>query len=168
MPDVIDMDQWPAYLDGIRREVEQMTFQAALGDIRDDLERQYQGEFSTESGPDGTPWDPWHFRRPDAPANHPTLTVSGNLSASLQGGSGNIEEIGERTLTHGTNLRYAGIHQDGATFRTGIPLISRGGGYLPVGTKITIPPRPFVGFAEDTIDKACEHVADHVVKTLKR
>lgn len=168
MPDVIDMDKFDDYLASIGGELDEMSFEPALGEIRDDLEKQYAAGFSAETAPNGQSWDPWFFRRLNGPENHPTLKVSGALSQSLQGGAGNIEEIGERTLKHGTSLRYAGIHQDGATFTTKIPLISRTGQYLPAGSRITIPPRPFVGFSEATIDAACEHVADHIVESLKR
>lgn len=166
MPDAITQEQLPEYLESIRREFEELRFEPALGRIRDDLRGQYRDQFAAQSGPNGEAWEPWHFRHPMAPDDHPTLQVSGRLAGSLQGGADGVEEIGERSLVHGTRVPYAGIHQDGATFRTGVWLIARDGWYLPPGSRITIPARPFVGISEETLDAACEHVADHIVDSL--
>lgn len=63
--------------------------------------------------PDGTPYKPLKFPRPNG-GDRP-LRDTGALLASLGGGSGHVRRVGGNSLVIGTNLDYAATHQYGAT-----------------------------------------------------
>lgn len=157
---------------GVADQFEAINFRPALEKTAKYLSKLHAGYFRSEAGPAG-PWLPWHFRSLSAPAEHPTLRVSGRLAASLEGGSDHVEEYtgdggSNQGLAWGTAVPYAGIHQAGASFTTGIPLVSRTGGFLPAGSRITIPARPHVGLTEESVKPILEYVADHAVQSLKK
>lgn len=123
--------------------------------------------FSSSSGPDGS-WEPWHWRSLDAPESHNTLIVSQKLAFSMQpDADGNINEISGDKLEYGTSIEYAAIHQEGADITTGIPMKSRDGTkWLPAGSNITIPARPFVGLKDPDEAMLAEELADWIVEPL--
>ena len=147
-----------------------MDMSAPLKEIAEKpLAQQIRRSFDLEVGPDGTAWEPWHFRAPWSPEEHPTLYVSGALFESyLPGGAHHIQEIGPKEMEYGSDLPYAEIHQNGATFTLGIPLIGRDGGGIAAGTQITIPARPVMGWAEETVAEAEMIIAIHTVQTLSK
>lgn len=144
-------------------------FTEAFSDIaHGPLSQQIRREFDLEVGPDGNPWEPWHFRTPWAPEDHPTLRVSGDLYWSYLAGADHVESFGPQEMEFGSALPYAGIHQDGATFTTGIPMVSRTGGWIAAGTQITIPARPVVGWADETVEAAEQIIGVAMVEMLAK
>ncbi|MDO8838020.1 MAG: phage virion morphogenesis protein [Parvibaculum sp.] len=102
-----------------------------------------QRRFDTGIGPDGVPW-PVSMRA--AEEGGLTLVDSARLYGSI------TFEAGPQDVAWGTDVAYAGVHQDGATIE------AKGGGYmkfsLPGGgfaqvRSVTIPARPFMGFDEE-------------------
>jgi len=76
--------------------------------IRNDLKENLRAGRS----PDGTPFRPLKFPRPNGKTS--PLWDTGALARSVGGaGGGHVETRTADTLTLGTNLEYAGIHQDG-------------------------------------------------------
>jgi phage gpG-like protein len=162
----------PRFLGGVFVQIESQfnsisyepTLKGWLPDFYQSLER----HFDARESPAGQSWPEWAFRAMTAPQSHETLEVSGRLKESLRSGSEHIEDVGDRHLTAGTSVPYAKIHQEGASFNLGIGLISRDGSrYLPPGTHINIPARPFMGVDEQSLDSLCDRVADRVVDALK-
>ncbi len=169
-------DQIVDGFEGLEQVILEMVDRAAQADFTDtldgfvpDLERTHQDHFQNRSSPDGNAWEPTHWFRP-ANNDHNTLEDRGVLRGSLiRGAQGNITEIVDNQLEFGTEVDYAGIHQFGATIIIGIGLVTRGGkgGYLPAGTQIVIPPRPFVGMTESRVDLFTEAAADDLVNIIR-
>lgn len=150
-------------------EFERLSFTDPLSDVEVLLEEAHQEYFDNRAGPSGEPWQEWYFRSLDAPEEHPTLEVSGALRDSMRtGGTGNISEITDRSLTWGSGLVYAGIQNFGATFRLGVFLIGRDGGRIPPGTEITIPQREFMGLTDEKTDEITALLAESVIEQIKR
>lgn len=169
MPDVIDLDQIDAYLQGISADLQQADFSGGMRQSADVLRQSHKQGFDSETGPSGKKWEPWHWRRPEASDSHKTLTDTGALQASVIGGPDHIENIGKDSLEFGTSKEYAGIHQHGGNVVTKIGMVGRGGvGYLPPGSEIVVPKREFVGMNEATVDKVVNTLADAAVEALKR
>lgn len=163
----VELDQLPGLFGEIGEQISKMEFAEPLAYIADQLRDLHEGYFDAETGPSGEPWSPWFYRSESAPNNHPTLFVTGRLRQSMIDGPDHIESIDGNTLTFGTGVPYASIHNEGASIITGIPLISRGGHYLPAGSQITIPQREFVGMNQPSVDRAGETVLEYVVAQLK-
>lgn len=124
-------------------------------------------EFAGEVNPYGVPWEEWHFSAEYPPVDHKTLQASGALMASfITQHAGHVEEVGEREMIVGSELVYAGIHDQGATFITGIWLFGRDGGAIPPGTEITIPQRQIVGWNDELTEKCYDEISDFVRKGL--
>ena len=133
------------------------------------LREQVAESFAQEKSGAGQPWEPWHWRRFDTPDSHPTLDVSSTLKSSYLGqGAGHVEEISTHDLEWGSQIRYARIHEHGATIRSPFPMVGRGGrGYIPAGTELKIPARPVGGWADKTLDAAGELIADAGIAAIK-
>jgi phage gpG-like protein len=150
----IDIGEIPRLFAEVSQQLSSMTFEEPLAEIADDLRILHAGYFDSEAGPSGEAWLPWYFRSEDAPKSHPTLFVTGRLRQSMIDGPDHIETVGPNMLTFGTDVPYAAIHNFGATITTGIPLIGRGGNYLPAGSRLTIPQREFIGMNDESVDHA--------------
>lgn len=169
MTEVVEgIEGFEALIKDTVRAAQDIDYTDVLDSFTDDLEEQHAEYFATESGPDGERWEPWFWRSLSASDTHPTLDSSGELRESLLPGNlGHVEDIQPDSLTWGTDLPYAGIHQEGAVMRTGVPLTSRGGiWFLPAGTEIEIPQRKFVGMNEALLTKLQNKIADHVVRVI--
>ena len=81
--------------------------------------------------PAGTPWAPWSedYAR-TRHTGHSLLRAQGHLLESIVG-----RVVGDDTVTVGSNLRYAAIHQFG-----GLPGMAPGAA--------AIPPRPYLGLSD--------------------
>lgn len=167
--DAVPLEQFGRVLLEVEADFRNADLEPALHDCADILRESHRQIFDSQSAPDGSPWEPWHWRRPEASDSHPTLRDTGALLASVVGGADHIENISARDLEFGTSKKYAGIHQSGASFTTGIGLVGRGGvGFIPAGTRITVPARPFVGVNDKALDAMVNTIADAVVEALKR
>ena len=154
------------FLQKMHDEVDNLDFTDALGEIVEKLEEVTQVNFGNRTSPDGEPWAESFFRKFGGTI-HPTLEATGGLRGSLrEGGDGNVFQLSGDSFEFGTDLSHAGIQQEGATIITGVALISRDGHYLPVGSRLVIPPRPFLGLSDEFIDASCEVVADHIIDVV--
>ncbi|MGH7027376.1 phage virion morphogenesis protein [Brevundimonas sp.] len=116
--------------------------------------------FETQKGPDGDPWEP--SLRAKATGGQ-TLVDSGRLRQSM------TWNASRDSAEWGTNLIYAGVHQDGAT------IAAKGDGHLGfvipgIGFRspkeVVIPARPFLGVDADDEDEIDDIVQDYIAEVL--
>lgn len=137
------------------------------------FEKEAQESFSRQASPKGEPWPPWQWTTYPVFLTqnfHPTLVVSGKLRGSLKrGGTGNISVVTPQEVAFGSNVVYAVIHLFGATIQsTGVPLIHKSGrGWLPIGSRINIPARPFMGFTEEMLEDFTTALTDRALEVAK-
>lgn len=133
-----------------------------------DLARdQVTQQFETESDPEGNPWPEWEWTSEYPVVEHPTLDHTGMLKASfLTQQAGHVEEVNERDLIFGSEVNYANIHDQGASFILGIWLFGRHGGALRPGTRITIPQRQIVGWSEKTLALCDDAILDEFERQI--
>lgn len=144
----------------IAKDLEKIDKTDAMHECCDVLRQQVTREFALEQDPFGAPWKQWYWSASYPVSPHKTLQASGMLMASfVTQQAGHIERVDGNSLAFGSEVKYAGIHQDGATFRLGIWLFGRAGGVKRPGDMITIPARPIVGWPEDTIAACGDIVA---------
>jgi phage gpG-like protein len=121
-----------------------------------------QERFDTETAPDGSRWTPSVRARTEGGK---TLTQSARLRQSL---THNV--MGRDQVEAGTNVIYAGVHNQGATIR------ASGGGKLrfrlPGGLgfrsvdQVIIPQRQFVGISHDGEDEIVAQAEDFFAEVL--
>lgn len=164
-----DVNDLPGVFSELAQDFDKADYGPTLGEFADDLREVHQNYFLGEFGPSGKDWQPWRWRSPDAPENHPTLNVTGRLRDSLVTNNGDhIERTDSRELTWGTSVPYAGAHNFGGV--STVPaggLVGRFGGYLPPGKQIVLPQREHVGIDGNKADQYTETLADAVVKAMK-
>lgn len=140
------------------------------------LQTDHQARFDSRSSPSGESWPEWQFMRwpiDDALLGHQTLESSKTLRKSLMiGGGDNVSEIKgsglAKTLFWGSKVPYAAIHNFGAEFTLGIPLIHKSGkGFIPAGARIKIPQREFVGLTPENVDNFATFLLDDTIRMLK-
>lgn len=141
------------------------------------LQKDHQARFDARKAPDGTVWPEWQFMRwplDKGLVGHQTLESSGRLRRSLMiGGEDNVSQVEgsglATTLLWGSRVPYAAIHNFGASFTLGIPLIHKSGKpFLPVGTLINIPQREFVGLTPKNIEDFASWLLDDAIQFLVR
>lgn len=103
------------------------------------LESSTIDRFDDETAPDGTPWEPSIRARE---TGGKTLTDKGLLRGSI------TYVAGPDQVEWGSNLIYAGVHQDGAVIEpvnaSHLKFRLPGGGWVTVD-RVEIPARPFLG-----------------------
>lgn len=137
--------------------------------------------FEQGQSPAGVPWAPLKRPRANSKGGDKPLRDKGLLMASLTArGMNHIEDITDDRLEFGTNLDYAGIHQDGGTIhfpdkRRGPgekPWVFPGPDGNPIFTRhikehdVTIPARPFLGISDSLAEQVGEMLADEVERQL--
>jgi len=131
------------------------------------LKKQIQNQFDREQAPDGSAWQPWHYRRLSTSADHKTLQASGDMMRSFLGeGSGHVESFGSHDLEWGSDIAYAEIHDTGATITVGVWLFGKAGGVIRPGDQLNIPERPIVGWSEKTLDDCADMISEHIVSNI--
>jgi len=166
VPQAIEAKQFSGFIGRVLAETTEPNAQPALKEWVDAFADETRENYTAERSPGGQPWSRWRFRPLDAPDDHPTLFISGALQASVTqpGSTGNINEVGSDSVTYGTNIPYAASHQYGAQLRTERSLVGRGGrGYIPAGTLVNIPARPFLGVTDSQANQAASMIARHIV-----
>jgi phage virion morphogenesis protein len=103
----------------------------ALADIGETLVASTLERFETSTAPDGTPWQPSHRAEKE---DGKTLVDTGRLRGSIG------YEVGPDSVSVGSNLVYARIHQLG--------------GKAGRGHSVTLPPRPYLGISGADIQEA--------------
>lgn len=113
-----------------------------MREIAASMEAWTQHRFETERAPDGTPWK--RSRRAIEEGGQ-TLTKSARLRQSLS------HRSSAKTAETGTNVVYAGVHQEGAVIRpkNAKALVFRVGGRFVTAQKVEIPARPFLGIGPE-------------------
>ncbi len=149
--------------------------------------------FDESRGPDGSPWAA--LKRPrDRQRDQKGKKAGGGsgqkplrdtlllmLSVTARG-EGHKEEIGPTSLVWGSNLPYAGTHQEGRTVQ--VPEIARPRGTKALAWKdgagkmvfrrharahsVTIPARPFVGMTDRLANQMASMAADYAVGELMK
>ncbi len=129
----------------------------AMDDIGAQIVGNTQRRFETGKGPGGAAWKP-SLRAIEQGGQ--TLRDSGRLMASL------THVAGANSVTIGTNVVYAGIHQFGGTIRakTAKGLRFKGPNGWRRLQQVVIPARPFLGFDADDRDDVTEIVAGHIAR----
>jgi len=117
-----------------------------------------------KEGPMGQAWPEWNeLYALDRHGNQSLLEGSGALVDSIQSlVTGDQVEVG-------TNLIYAGVHQDGATIKPvkAKKLRFQMGGESFAVDSVTIPARPFVGVSSDNLDELKELLNDWIRDVIK-
>lgn len=164
-----NIEELQGVYDAIAAAHDATNYQGALGVVADDLRDVHQNYFLGSFGPSGEDWKPWYWRDPDVSNDHPTLIAHGRLRDSLVTLSpDHIEAIAPREMTWGTSVPYAGVHNFGAVVTVGGKgLVGRFGGFIPPGSKLTIPQREHVGMNDETTTNVVDKVADAAVEQLK-
>lgn len=111
LAETIDIAQLPAWLEKAQRALDTANWQPALKGCRLVIIGHTKGNFAAGKSPQGATWAPLKHR------SGKPLRDKGLLMASVtaSGAAGNVETITDSTLTFGTNLDYASIHQRGGT-----------------------------------------------------
>lgn len=113
--------------------------------------------FEDEKSPSGKAWKK-SYRA--ASSGGQTLSDSGTLKNSIgYHATANSVEVG-------TNIKYAKVHQEGATIKpkTKKFLAFRLGGGWVRKKKIKIPKREFLGFSKEDIEEIEDTIMDHIDK----
>ncbi len=125
---------------------------AAAGDDMTPLMREFasymeartEERFETETAPGGDPWPPSIRALVEGGQ---TLTQSARLRQSI------TSQVTATSVTHGTNVIYAAIHQVGGVIEpvnADFLVFDVPGAGIRRARRVTIPPRPFVGI--DDVD----------------
>ncbi|MEX2450913.1 MAG: phage virion morphogenesis protein [Rhodospirillales bacterium] len=120
------------------------------------------GEFSTrerfekQHDPDGKPWKP--NRR-----GGQILTDTARLRDSI------THDAGDTYASWGTNVIYAGVHQEGAVIepKNADRLAFRIGSQLIFAKRVEIPARPFLGLSNDDENEISRIAADYFREALQ-
>jgi phage gpG-like protein len=141
-----------------RRMVDTSPLMSRIGQaVEGDIEERFQ----TETAPDGGRWAPSIRAREEGGK---TLTASARLRQSM---THNVR--GRDEVEVGTNLIYAGVHQDGSTIRGGSgPLRFRlpGGLGFRSPEEVVIPARPFLGVSRDGEAEILAQAEDYLAEML--
>jgi phage virion morphogenesis protein len=161
---------------GVRIEIDDAEAKAGLvrlaeagGDLKPALRsigaaiiKNTQLRFEAERSPTGVPWQ--KSRRAQAQGGK-TLQDSRRLYSSIT-----ARVVGDTTLEVGTNVVYAAVHQFGAVIRpkTKKRLAFRipGGGFRSAAS-VTIPARPFLGFAQEDREDVADIIANHLRRAVR-
>jgi phage gpG-like protein len=155
------------------------------------LSAESKGCFDQSRDPDGNPWAA--LRRPrerkrdkrarGGGGGQKPLRDSDVLMLSVTArGEGHVEELGPTSLRWGTNLPYAGTHQEGKTIRVpewraeqgGKPRVFKAADGKAVFTRhirayeVEIPARPFLGVTDRLAGRMADMAADYARRLFLR
>src|ERR1700747_2601867 len=112
----LDLSQLAAHFEAQGKSLANVSLLKPLRVIRQLVVRDIEQNFNQSHAPDGTPWLPLRFARPNSQGADKPLYSRGFLLASAVGsGVGHIEEITGNSLTIASTLPQAAVHQYGAT-----------------------------------------------------
>lgn len=142
------LDQVGAVFLDIDQKFMQADFTDALTEFRGDLEQDESQNWTGRHSPVGTAWPKLAASTIARKGHDQPLVLTGALRESMTDHTSqhHIGDVSHRGLIFGTDLPYAGVHQDGASL---------------------IPQREFAGMDEDLLDKAVNRIVDSLVDQLK-
>ncbi|HBL47656.1 phage virion morphogenesis protein [Gimesia sp.] len=140
------------FLNGVVNRLEQPKASKVLSEWNDELAGDLAKGFLSGESPDGVPWAPLKNPRPPGhnPGTRPLIDTGDLLRSVVSDGPGHIEIVTDDATTFGTNIVYAGVHQDGSK----------------EDSKNNIPARPFIGIPDESLDKAIEMLSGHLITTI--
>jgi len=120
--------------------------------------------FVTQTAPGGEKWAPLNPDYRAIKKNRRILTESGRLRDSINARPGRDE------VRVGTNVVYAGVHQEGATIKpkTASHLVFRLASGVVLAKSVTIPARPFLGIDDEDEAMIAETVYGFLERHLPR
>lgn len=128
----------------------------AMRGIADHLEATTRLRFETETGPDGVRWKPSQRALEEGGQ---TLTLSGDLRSSIGSAHGPSTAEAGPERSFGAAV-YAAIHQFGGVIRPRVKQALSFGGR--VVASVTMPARPYVGWAPEDQEEAAEILTRHL------
>lgn len=145
-------------LDQIEKAITDLDFTEPLEQIREELRKQTEHGFNTETDPEGNKWPALkpqtikrklrRAKREDRVSRNKILQDKGDLADSMivkPRALGTIDELSKSTLEWGTEDKKADFHDKGTTH---------------------MPKREFLGISQETEDKIESIVADYVEKKI--
>jgi len=136
-------------------------FSGALDEIGASLVSSTVQRFRQGVSPSGEPWKP--SRRAEREGGR-TLVDSGRLRDSI------THEVSGNSVSVGTNVVYAAIHQLGGTIRAknakGLAIPTPSGGVV-FRQRVRIPARPFLGVSEADREEIAEISIDHLTEPFE-
>ena len=108
----LTLDQFAGQMQQVGDKLGHLSFSKPLKSCKVLIVADVKENFAGGHTPEGQPWPPLAF--PRVSGGDKPLRDRGILMASITtGGRGHIEQISETSLTVGTNLEYAKLHQEG-------------------------------------------------------
>ena len=176
--ETLTLDQLPQWADRQERSLPQLDYGPVFATIKVLLSSYTKQNFDGSHEPDGTPWLKLQHPRPrggDKP-----LRDTGLLMASVVGnGPDHYERIEKARMEWGTNLDYAGVHQEGALIHhpeQTRPYPAKPWVFLDPDSNETvftrrirahdvlIPARPFLGINDELAGDITEAVGEFVAR----
>lgn len=120
--------------------------------------------FITQTDPDGQAWQTLNTDYAATKRNSRILTESSRLRDSIN------DQAGQDEVRVGSNVIYAGVHQEGATIepKNGDYLWFRIGDRLIRAKSVTLPARPYLGISADDESAIAEIVFGFVERYSQR
>lgn len=156
----VDLPRFDRVLEQLQKRGEELSpLMARIGQA---LESSTIERFDEERAPDGSKWTQSIRAREEGGK---TLTKSARLKQSM---THNV--LGDDRVEIGTNVIYAGVHQEGATIRAkaGGKLTFRlpgGLGFRSID-QVILPARPFLGVSRDDEDEIIAQAEDYLGEVL--
>lgn len=142
----------PSEIGGVFVDIDQKfrnaDFSVPLTDFVDTLEETHQQHWAGRHSPGGSSWPPLAASTIARKGHDQPLVLTSALVNAMtnRNAPGHVGEVMSRGLTYGTDIEYAGFHQDGTS---------------------RIPQREFAGMSDETVDKLASKIADALVEKLK-
>lgn len=139
-------------LGGVLLDIDQKfrnaEFQSELTGFQTVLEETHKEHWAGRHTPSGSSWPPLAASTIARKGHDKPLILTSALVNAMtdRNAPGHVGEVQPRYMTYGTDIEYAGIHQDGTN---------------------RIPQREFAGMRDETVDKLADRIADALVEKLK-
>ncbi len=138
-----------AVLDGASDQVREMDYSQTLEEFQHEIAAGEAEMFTNEHDSNDIPWAPLKLSTIRRKGHDIILFETGALENSLVtvGADGNVSAVAPRGSIFGTDIEYAGFHQES-----------------PDETRM--PSRPPVGISEKRVDLLAERIADVTVRQM--
>lgn len=148
----ITVKELGGFLNGVVKSLEQPQAEDVLGKWNDVLAGDLAEGFLESRSPDGTPWAPLKTQRPKGhnQGDRPLIDTGDLMRSVVSNGAGHIEIVTQDSTTFGTSVSYAAVQHFGNK----------------PGAKNNIPPRPFIGIPEKSLDAAATMLSDYFITVI--